>query len=42
MNNARDVALAATSIQLPLLAAKSNVKKRRIRFGAEPSLILPD
>ncbi len=36
-----DVALAAISIQPPLLAVKSYLEKRRIRFDAEHSLILP-
>ncbi len=37
-----DVALAAVSIQPPLLAVRSYLEKRRIRFDAEHSLILPD
>jgi predicted dehydrogenase len=36
-----DVALAAISIQPPLLAVKSYLEKRRIRFDAEHGLILP-
>lgn len=36
-----DVALAAISIQPPLLAVQSYLEKRRIRFDAEHSLILP-
>ena len=36
-----DVALAAISIQPPLLAVKSYLEKRRIRFDAEHSLVLP-
>jgi predicted dehydrogenase len=36
-----DVALAAVSIQPPLLAVKSYLEKRRIRFDAEHSLVLP-
>jgi len=36
-----DVALAAVSIQPPLLAVKSYLEKRRIRFDAEHGLILP-
>jgi hypothetical protein len=38
---AGDVALAAISIQPPLLAVKSYLEKRRIRFDVEHSLILP-
>ncbi len=37
-----DVALAAISIQPPLLAVKSYLDKRRIRFDAEHSLVMPD
>jgi predicted dehydrogenase len=37
-----DVALAAISIQPPLLAVRSYLEKRRIRFDAEHSLTLPD
>ena len=37
-----DVALAAISIQPPLLAVKSYLEKRRLRFDAEHSLVLPD
>lgn len=37
-----DVALAAISIQPPLLGVKSYLEKRRIRFDAEHSLVLPD
>ncbi len=37
-----DVAVAAVSIQAPLLAVKSYLEKRRIRFDAGHSLILPD
>lgn len=36
-----DVALAAVSIQPPLLAVKSYLEKRRIHFDAEHSLVLP-
>jgi predicted dehydrogenase len=36
-----DVALAAVSIQPPLLAVRSYLEKRCIRFDAEHSLILP-
>jgi predicted dehydrogenase len=36
-----DVALSAISIQPPLLAVKSYLEKRRIRFDAEHGLILP-
>lgn len=37
-----DVALASVSIQPPLLAVKSYLEKRRVRFDAEHSLVLPD
>ncbi len=37
-----DVALAAVSIQPPLLAVKSYLEKRRFRFDADHSLILPE
>jgi len=37
-----DVALAAVSIQPPLLAVKSYLEKRRIRFDPEHSLVLPE
>ncbi|HYK91247.1 MAG TPA: hypothetical protein VE398_20925, partial [Acidobacteriota bacterium] len=37
-----DVALAAVSIQPPLLAVRSYLEKRRIRFDAEHDMILPD
>ncbi len=37
-----DVALAAISVVPPLLAVKSYLEKRRIRFDAEHSLVLPD
>jgi predicted dehydrogenase len=37
-----DVALAAISIQPPLLAVKSYLEKRRIRFDPDHSLILPE
>ena len=37
-----DVAMAAISIQPPLLAVKSYLEKRRIRFDAEHSLVMPD
>ncbi len=37
-----DVALAAVSIQPPLLAVRSYLEKRRIRFDPQHSLILPD
>jgi predicted dehydrogenase len=37
-----DVALAAVSIQPPLLAVRSYLEKRRLRFDAEHSLILPE
>jgi len=36
-----DVALAAISVQAPLLAVKSYLEKRRIRFDAEHSLTMP-
>jgi predicted dehydrogenase len=37
-----DVALAAVSIQPPLLAVRSYLEKRRIRFDAGHSLVLPE
>jgi len=37
-----DVALAAVSIQPPLLAVKSYLERRRIRFDGDHSLVLPD
>jgi predicted dehydrogenase len=37
-----DVALAAISVQPPLLAVKSYLEKRSFRFDPEHSLILPD
>jgi len=37
-----DVALAAVSIQPPLLALRSYLEKRRIRFDPDHSLIMPD
>ncbi len=37
-----DVALASVSIQPPLLAVKSYLEKRRVRFDAEHGLVLPD
>ncbi len=37
-----DVALAAVSIQPPLLAVRSYLEKRRMRFDPKHSLILPD
>ncbi len=37
-----DVALAAVSIQPPLLAVRSYLEKRRIRFDPEHSLIMPE
>jgi predicted dehydrogenase len=37
-----DVALAAISIQAPLLAVKSYLEKRRLHFDAEHSLVLPE
>jgi predicted dehydrogenase len=37
-----DVALAAISVQPPLLAVKSYLERRGIRFDPEHSLILPD
>jgi len=36
-----DVALAAVSIEPPLLAVKSYVEKRRIHFDPGRSLVLP-
>jgi len=37
-----DVALAAISIQPPLLAVRSYLEKRSIRFDPGHSMILPD
>jgi hypothetical protein len=37
-----DVSLAAVSIQPPLLAVKSYLEKRRIRFDGDHSLVLPN
>jgi predicted dehydrogenase len=37
-----DVAIAAVSIQPPLLAVKSYLEKRRVRFDPDHSLVFPD